>query len=140
MEDATARVVGDEVLHDDARDVRADLGQHVDHEVVRERALARDARDPRRDAVRLVGPDPDRQEPVRALGLEKDDVLIGQDVDPDRLDRARHEHLLQSLAPAPQGPCRCHVSQSYRNRLASRCWRKRNSRSTPATKPKTWAK
>ena len=60
MEHAAAVVVGDELLHHDAGDLSADLAEHVDHEIVRQRPLARDSGDPGGDAVRLIGTDPDR--------------------------------------------------------------------------------
>jgi len=92
MEDAAAVVVGDEILHDDARDLDAELGDDIHHQIVRERPLARDAGKARRDAVRLVRSDPDRQKTVRLLCLEQDDVLTREDMHPDRLDRAWDEH------------------------------------------------
>ena len=51
----------------------------------------RDARDARRDAVRLLGADPDRDQTIRVLRLKEHDVLPGEDVHPDRFDGAEHQ-------------------------------------------------
>src|SRR5881628_2082120 len=99
VEDPTAALVGDEIAHDDAGDLRSELGEHVHHQIVRERTFARDARDARRDAVRLIGTDPDREKTVRLARLEEHDVLPGKHVHADRFDRAWHEHRLR-LTPA----------------------------------------
>jgi hypothetical protein len=53
--------------------------------------VARDAGDPRGDAVRLIRADPDRDEAVGVLRLEKNDMLTGEDVDAHRLDGAEDQ-------------------------------------------------
>src|SRR5438309_10296130 len=92
VENAAAGFVGDEILHHDPGDLGAELGEHVDDEIVGEGTLAGDAGDPRRDAVGLIGADPDRQKAAYAFGLQKYDVLIREHVYAHRLDRTRHEH------------------------------------------------
>src|SRR5207249_11992140 len=120
VEDAAALIVGDEILDDDPSHFGAHLAEHVDHQVVRQRPLARDARYPCRDAVGLVGADPDREKAADALRLKQNDVLIREHVDADRLHRARHEHHHKPTPyKRPQGVClsRCSSSETSSTRL-----------------------
>src|SRR5437899_12193603 len=118
MENAAAAVIGDEFLHDDARDLHAKLAEHVHEEVVRERTLARDAGDPRGDAVRLVGSDPDGEEPVAVLRLKQHDVLAGKHVHADRLDGTWHEHRVR-LTPSDARPaCGGALSEQWKEQDA----------------------
>ena len=124
MKDAAARLVGHEILHDDPDDLRPEAADHLHDEVVGERSLAPDPGQARRDAVRLVLADPDRQQPLRVSLSEQDHVLPGEDVDPHGIDHARHEHRLRD----------------YRLPAARRRGRMSRTSTIPATNPTRCAK
>ena len=102
MEDPGPGRVGDQVLHHDPGDLGADRAEHRHHQIVGERTIARDARQPGRDTVGLIRSDPDRQQPVRIARLQQDHMLSGEDVDAYRLDAARDEH--QKMLAVPRVP------------------------------------
>src|SRR5438270_2331594 len=108
-ERSAALIIGDEIAHHDARDLRADLLQDADHEVVRQRALRRYARELRRDAVCHVRPDPDREQPPAVALLQADDVLAGENVHANGLDDDGHEHRVPILRAEEPSPARAAV-------------------------------